>query len=222
MPITLPEEKAYELPPAGSHTGVCFRIADFGTQPGMYGAKRQISISWELPDEQMADGRPFTISRRYTLSSNRKSALRADVEGWLGRALTTRDFGKFDLSQLLGTTCLIGIKHETRDDGRTFGNITSVMKRPKAVPERLPCINQAVSFSLADRPFRQHEFEQLPEWMRTAIARAPEYELATTTKPQGQAQISTGTKRRLKEILADNPAPNPEPVVEDLDDEIPI
>src|SRR6516164_954247 len=143
MPITLPEEQFYELTPAGSHTAVCFRVADLGTQAGMYGPKPQSLISFELPDEQMADGRPFTISRRYTLSSNRKSALRADIEGWLGRVLTPSDFGRFDLSQLLGTTCLIGIKHETREDGRTFANVTSVMKRPKTVPERLSCNNEA-------------------------------------------------------------------------------
>ena len=115
MAITLPEEKSYELSPPGSHTAICFRVVDLGTQFGMYGPKRQILISWELPDEQMADGRPFTVSRRYTFSSNRKSALRADIEGWLGRVLTATDFGRFDLSQLLGSTCLVGIKHETRE-----------------------------------------------------------------------------------------------------------
>ena len=56
MPITLPEEQAYELAPAGSHTAVCLRVVDLGTQAGMYGPKRQILISWELPDDQMADG----------------------------------------------------------------------------------------------------------------------------------------------------------------------
>jgi len=218
MPITLPEEQSYELAPAGSHTAVCFRIVDLGTQPGMYGPKWQILITWELPDEQMADGRPFTISRRYTLSSNRKSALRADIEGWLGRVLTAADFGRFDLSQMLGTTCLIGIKHETREDGRTFANVTSVMKRGKAVSERLPCLNEAIALSLADRPFSQHEFEKLPQWLRDTIARSPEYEAAT--KPQ--VPISAGTKRRLKAILADSPAPRPKPVVEDLDDSIPF
>jgi hypothetical protein len=218
MPITLPEEQTYELAPAGSHTAVCIRVVDLGTQPGLYGPKWQILITWELQEEQMADGRPFTISRRYPLSSNRKSALRADVEGWLGRVLTAADFGRFDLSQLLGTTCIVGIKRETRDDGRTFANVTSVMKRPKGTPERLPCINEAVSLSLADRPFRQHEFERLPEWLRAVIQRAPEFEMAA--KPTERA-ISAGTKQRLKAILADNPAPKPEPVIDPLDDKIP-
>jgi hypothetical protein len=219
MPIVMPEEQTYELVPPGSHTAVCFRVVDCGTQPrGMYGPKWQVLISWETPDELMANGQPFTISRRYTLSSNRKSALRGDIEGWLGRVLTNADFGKFDLSELLGTTCIIGIKHETREDGRIFANVTSVMKRPKAVPERMPCINPAVAFSLADRPFREHEYDQLPQWLRDLIARSPEFEAATKPQPQ----VSAGTQKRLKAILADSPAPKSEPVVEPLDDAIPF
>ena len=215
MPITLPEEQAYELAPAGSHTAICFRVVDLGTQPGIYGPKWQILCSWELFDEPMVDGRPFTISRRYTLSSNRKAALRADTEGVLGRALTAADFGRFDLATLLGMTATVGVKHETRDDGRTFANITSIMKRPKAVAERLPCSNEAIAFSLADRPFREHEFEQLPQWLRDVIARSPEYEMAI----RPQAQVPVSTRKRLKAILADNPAPKLEPVPEPLDDD---
>jgi hypothetical protein len=214
----MPEEQSYELAPPGSHTAVCFRVVDLGTQAGMYGPKRQIQISWELPDELMRNGRPFEISRRYTLSSNRKSALRADIEGLLGRTLTSADCGRFDLSQLLGMTCLVGVKHETREDGRTFANVTSVMRRPKAVPERMPCTNEAFVFSLADRPFRQHEFEQLPQWLRDVVARSPEYAMAT--KPQAPA--SSGAQKQLKAILADSPAPKPEPAAGSLDDEIPF
>jgi hypothetical protein len=213
----MPEERSFELPPPGSHVAVCFRIVDLGTQTGQYGPRAQILFSWELPDELQADGRPFTISRRYGLSSGRKSSLRADVEGWLGRVLTGNDFGKFDLSTLLGTTCLIGIKHEVREDGRTFANVTSVMRRPKAVAERMPPSNEAVSLSLAERPFRRFEYEQLPEWVRNVIAQSPEYAAAIAPRPP----VIAATKQRLKGILADHPAPKPEPVVQPLDDELP-
>jgi len=215
----MPEEQSYELMPPGSHVATCFRICDVGTQPGQYGPKSQIVISWETPDELMADGRPFSISRRYTLSSGRKATLRDHVESWLGRVLTSADFGKFDLAQLLGTTCTIGIKHETKDDGRRIvANLTSVMKRPKGTPERLPCVNEAIVFSLADRPFREHDYEQLPRWLHDLVARSPEFEAAT--KPA--APISPATRQRMKAILADSPAPKPEPVAEPLDDSIPF
>jgi hypothetical protein len=218
MPIVLPEEQAYELPPAGSHTATCIRVVDLGTQSGVYGPKWQVLISWELRDEQMADGRPFTISRRYTFSGSRKSTLREHLEGWFGRVLTAADLGKFDLAQLLGSTCLIGIKHEIKEDGRTFANVTSVMKRPKAVPERLSCNNEPVAFSLTDRPLREDELQKLPQWVRDTVMRSPEYTEAI--KPQ--KGISTGTQQRLKGILADSPAPKPQPAVENLEDSIPF
>jgi len=217
MAIYMPEEKAFELLPAGSHVAVCYRVVDLGTQSGQYGPRPRVLFSWEVPDEPMADGRPFTISRPYTLSSSPKSSLRPDVEGWRGRGLTSSEFGHFDLSELLGTTCLIGIKHETRENGRTYANVVSVMRRPKAVAERMSPTNEAIGFSLADRPFRQFEYEQLPEWIRVTIAWSPEYAAAMAPQPQ----VSANVKRRLKSILADEPAPKPEPVADPLDDEIP-
>ena len=152
MPIYMPEERPRELPPPGAHTAVCFRVVDLGTQQTPYGTKRQIYIGWELPDERMGNGQPFTIGRYYTYSSDERATLRADIQGWLGRPLSNGDFGKFDLTSLLGATCLIGISHETKND-RTRAAIASVMRPNKGTPTRLPLINNAIMLSLNDRPF---------------------------------------------------------------------
>jgi hypothetical protein len=218
MPIIMPEERSYELPPPGSHTAICFRVIDLGTQQSTFGAKPQIMFSWELTDELMADGKPFGISRRYTFSANRKAALRQDVEGWLGRVLTGSDFGKLDLSELLGSACLIGVKHEMREDGRTFANVVSVMKRAKGVPERMSPTNEAVSFSLADRPFRQHDYDCLPSWLQEVIARSPEYREVIAASKQPTVSVKTAS-RKLRSIMADAPASKP--VENPLDDVIP-
>ena len=37
-----------------------------------------------FPTEQMSDGRPFTISKRYTWSTHEKATLRKDLEAWRG------------------------------------------------------------------------------------------------------------------------------------------
>src|SRR6516164_8022450 len=116
MPIYLPKEtESLILAPAGTHSAVCSRIVDLGTQSTTYGPKPQILISWELTDEAAVEERPFTVSRVYNLSVNRKSALRSDVEGWLGRTLAAADFGRFDLAELLGRTCTVSIRHDDRD-----------------------------------------------------------------------------------------------------------
>jgi len=125
MSIYMPEEKSFELPPAGAHIAVCNRVVDLGTQPS-FGPKHQILLSFEFPDELMSDGRPFSISRRYNYTSAANSTLRADIEGWLGRALTAKDFGKLDLTKMLGRTCTLGIKHQSRN-GRDYANIVSIM-----------------------------------------------------------------------------------------------
>lgn len=210
MPIIFPEEKPFELPPAGTHLAACFRIVDLGTQLGSFGPKPQLMISWELPDEQGPDGRPVTISRRYNLSSSTKSTLRSDLENWLGRILTTADFGQFNLSEMLGCSCLIGIKHEVRGD-RTYANVTSVMQPPKGTPPRLPLTNAGAAFSLSDRPFAYSDFNALPSWLQDLVKKSPEYGAATNVR-----QISA-TPQRLAAVLA--PAA---PAVDPLDDPIPF
>jgi hypothetical protein len=209
MPIYMPEEKTFELCPAGTHVGTCFRVVDLGTQNGSYGQQRQILISWELQDERMADGRPFTVGRRYNFSADRKSTLRTDVEGWLGRVLTAADFGQLNLGDLLGCTCTLGIKHN-RVGERTYANIVSVMQAPKGTPPRLSVINGAVSFSLDDRPFAYSDFDALPQWLQDVIRKSPEYQRATNVRQQ------TGTTaQRLAAVLGSPP-------INQFNDEIPL
>jgi hypothetical protein len=131
----------------------------------------------------MADGRPFAISRRYGLSTDKRSNFRTDLEGMLGRPLTSEDFGKLDLGSLLGLAALLQVKHEVRET-RTFVNITGVMAPPKGTPARLSA-NGAICFSF--EPFDRHAFEALPTWLQDIVRRSPEYLTAT------RAKTGTGT-----------------------------
>jgi hypothetical protein len=211
MAIYLPEEKQFETCPAGSHVATCYRIIDLGTQQSGFGAKHQLQFSWELPDERMENGQPFSISKKYNFTSNKKSSLRADIEDWLGRALTTHDFGAFDLGELLGAVCLIGIKHTTSPDGsRTYANVTSVMSPPKGTPARASLIYQGIVFSLSERPFAQRDFDSLPQWQQDVIKTSPEYRDAVTPPAQ----------RRLAAVPKPKPDAEPKPD-NDLDVEIP-
>jgi hypothetical protein len=192
MSMRLPEEKTYEMLPAGTHLAVCNRVVDLGTQETTFGSKRQILLAWETTDERMADGRPFAVSRRYVLSSDRRSNFRADLEGMLGRPLVSEDFGKFDPSELLGLAALLQIKHDVREN-RTFVNVTNVMAPPKGTPARLSA-NGAICFSF--EPFDRNTFEALPVWVQNIIQRSPEYLAAT------RANNGTGTTaQRLRAAL---------------------
>src|SRR5215469_18163395 len=138
MTIVLPDLKQRELVPAGTHLGICTTIADLGTQAGPYGSKRQLYIAWELPDELRSDGKPFVIGKFYTLSSDPKATLRQDIESWEGRPLTQADFGKFDISTRVGSTCMLGIAHKTNDNGGApRAVVASVLRAPKGTPARM-------------------------------------------------------------------------------------
>jgi hypothetical protein len=180
----MPELKERELVPAGAHTAVCITVADLGTQQGPYGSKRQLYISWELPDELRSDGKPFVVGKFYTLSSDPKATLRADIEGWEGRPLTKADFGKLDIGSRVGTTCILGIAHKSTDDASPpRAVIASVMRPPKGTPTRMSPPTGAVVLSLAQRPFDHAAYEALPEWLRAIVAKSPEYTVAINAQP---------------------------------------
>jgi hypothetical protein len=216
MPITLPEEKQRELPPSGTHGAVCSLVADLGTQPGgKYPARRQVLLSFELTDEARVDGNPFVVSRTFGFSSTAGSHLRAFLESWFGRSLTADDFGKMDLAERLGATCMLGIMHETRDDGRIFANISSVMAPAKGTPTRLPPRGPAMSFSLSDRPFDRETFEALPEWIRQKIAASPEYK-DIINPAASLVSVEERLRARLASSASAPASPNPAEQLRDV------
>ena len=67
----------------GTHPARCVRLIDIGTQHGEYQgkatARKQIIVSWELPNELMDDGRPFIAGKRFSVAD-----ITAGVAAWLG------------------------------------------------------------------------------------------------------------------------------------------
>ena len=172
---------SYTPPPAGSHVAICYRVIDLGTQKtewqGKMKLQRKVMLSWELPDELMEDGRPFTISQRYTFSSHEKSRFRHDLESWRGAPFKDSDFGPggFHVGKLLRVPCILTIVHESKD-GKTFANIKGVAKMPKGMTVA-PLTNPETFFSLSD--FSPDVFSKLPERLQETIKASPEYAQAT-------------------------------------------
>jgi hypothetical protein len=189
--MRLPEEKIYEMLPTGTHLAVCNRIVDLGTQDTAFGSKHQILLGWETAEEKMSDGRPFAISRRYVLSTDRRSNFRAALEAMLQRSLTPEDFGKLDLETLLGLAALLHVRHDVRE-ARTFVNVANVMPPPKGTPPRA---SDGICFSF--EPFDRNAFEALPVWVQDLIRRSPEY-LAATRADAGTGSIGKRLHAALK------------------------
>lgn len=122
----------YTPAPAGVHQAVCCDVVDLGIiESEWQGQKKRahkVRIVWQL-DATMADGRPYTVSSRYTLSLHEKARLRADLQSWRGRAFSAEELQRFDLENLIGAGCLLNVMHEGRA-GKTYANVTAIMPLP--------------------------------------------------------------------------------------------
>lgn len=194
-------------PPAGTHLAVCYRVIDLGTQQVEFQGQRKmqhkIMLSWELPEELMEDGKPFTVHQRYTYSSNEKARLRQDLEAWRGAKFQDSDFGPggFDIKRVIGVGCNLTILHNNKD-GRTYANITAISKLRKG--DKAPAlINTPTYLDLSN--FDQVAFDSLSEGLKAVIAKSPEY--AEAMRPN---------------MSEANPPPHSGNGREDIEEEIPF
>jgi hypothetical protein len=126
--------------PAGTHSAVCVDVIDLGvievTYMNVTQLKHKIFIVWQI-DENLDDGKPFLVRRRYTCSLHEKANLRRDLESWRGRGFSDKELQAFDLEMLISVPCLLNVIHATRN-GSTFANVASVMRLPKGMTAPAP------------------------------------------------------------------------------------
>lgn len=166
----------FEAAPAGVHIARLWRIVDLGTQTtdyqGKQTASRKLLLSFELlGDDRMSDGRPFTISRRFTASLSDKAALRAFIEQWRGRRFTDAELAEgFDVARLLGQYGLLNLT-ETERNGNAYTNIASISPLPKGMPKP-EGVNAPVMFDLSNPDW--NVFDGLSERLKEHIAASPD------------------------------------------------
>jgi len=119
--------------PQGLHVAVCCDVWDIVTEERSQqwggGLRDVVRLVWEI-DEIGPDGKPFTISQKYTASLHEKARLRHDLESWRGRAFTEEELHGFDLEKVLGVNCQINVVHATKDK-KTYANIASIVPLAK-------------------------------------------------------------------------------------------
>lgn len=168
-------ERTFELAPAGAFAARCFRVIDLGTQTltikGETKMAHQCLIGWEL-SKQMADGRPFTINEKYTVSLHEKAKLRTVLESWRGRKFTEAERKGFDLKNILGKVCFVNIVHADKGD-KAYANIASVMPVPDGMTSP-PAHNEQIYFSIND--WDESVFQKIPKFYQELIKKSPEFE----------------------------------------------
>lgn len=183
-------------PPAGVFPAICYRFIDLGTQQSNYQGQtkmqHKVMLSWEITDadEKMEDGKPWTISQRYTWSMSDKATLRKTLESWRGKPFEESDFGDggFDTKNLIGAPCLLSIMRVEKD-GKTFANISSVTKLPKQMPPGT-LTNDKVYFALDD--FDAGTLAKLSDSLQTIIKASPEYQSLGKPQDNGYHAPSSG------------------------------
>ena len=167
-----------EAIPEGVYSAICTRLVDLGDQYNkMFGSTaRKIMICWEIPavtididDVPM----PKMISREFTLSLGKKSALRPFLESWRGKAFTDTDLTGFDLKNILGKSCQIQIIHNEAG----YERISSVMAMPTGSADINPA-TELLYFDLSDVNCMD-VFALLPAWMQNKVKESPQFQNLT-------------------------------------------
>jgi len=182
----------FEQAPIGSHVARCIKIIDIGTHKGEYQGqatiKRQVIISWELPNELMTKGdyagKPFTVSKFYTASLNEKSTLRKDLSNWRGRDFTEQELLGFDSKNILGKPCMVSVIHSDKGKAKVAG----VMALPKGMTVS-DQVNESVFFSLDE--FDQTTFDALSDGYKKLIQASPEYQNRDVNADGGFADLES-------------------------------
>jgi hypothetical protein len=131
--IAKSQNEDFERPSNGLVHAVCVFVEDIGTHKGSYQGKETIRhqcvICFELAEKMKRGeyaGRPFMLSKFYTVSLGKKANLAKDLESWFGKEIPAETRAKgFDLKTLVGRNCTLNIITKTKQDGEyaTIGGI---------------------------------------------------------------------------------------------------
>ena len=122
----------FELCPTGNIQAVCAFVEDVGHEHSDLNSTwtHKVVILWELA-EKMRDGRPFMLSKSYTISLHEKASLRKELASWRGKDFTPAELDGFDLEKLLNVNCLLNVvAYKKRDgsEGRKIASVSPIIK----------------------------------------------------------------------------------------------
>lgn len=152
-------------PPVGVHPALCIDVIDLGVvktpfkdeKTGADKYAHQIQIVWVAHCENehgevllRDDGKPFRLSKFYTLSLNERSNLRKDLDSWRGKSFTDEELAEgFDVEKLLGVQCNLNlVEKKKKGSDKTQVVVENVLPKNR----RDPAIDQPEYTREKDRP----------------------------------------------------------------------
>lgn len=170
-----------ELIEPGNYTARCYKMIQVGTVDenvmGVIKSQHKVRIGWELPTElkvfDKAKGeQPLVVEQEYTLSMYDKSNLRKMLESWRGKGFTEKEAESFDITKLIGKSCMLNIIHKISKSGNPYELIAGVTSLPKEIicPQQ---VNKTMILSFDN--FDQTVFNSLPDFVKQKIQSSAEY-----------------------------------------------
>ena len=224
------DSKEFEALPEGQHIGVCYKIIDQGSRNETYPRdaepnsdntkkRKTLNVTWEIPEQKMADGRPMSISKTYTASLNENATLYKDLVTWRGKSFTKEELDGFDLDKMIGAPANLEIEHV---DGRA--RVKAIFKPDEF--KKTETINAGIIFDLdvyceefsGDSTEKTKAmcdiFDSLPEWQQNLLEES--FELKGAKESGTSFETSEPTSSGLADLAKD------EPVKEVTEDDIPF
>ena len=219
----------YESLKPGRYQAICYKIVDVGTRMESFkgGPEKKrtlVYLYWEVTHIQMgndgeefwdeitmSDGRPFSISKKYTASLNENATLHLDLKSWRGKPFTAEQLKSFDIENLLGKTCELEVIGYQKQDGSQGVAVESVYK-PDGGVKNVSTINDKEAFDLdlykleftgkscPDSKRMLDIYYDLPDWMKDLIDNSIEMQsvdwdkFAAGSKPIEPGGLSDLTK----------------------------
>lgn len=207
-----------ELIPANNYVARCIGMIHIGTIEeviqGQVKKLDKVRITWELPYELKTFDKdkgeqPLVFSSEFTLSLSDKANLRKMLESWRGKPFTAEEAESFDITKLIGKTCMLNIIHEAskKDPTRIFEKLSSIAAVPKGttVPAQ---INPTRILSYDDFDFDY--FNSLPDFIKEKMQKSDQY------------KAMMEAKKTPPPVEAKAPAVTDAEVISDDDDDLPF
>lgn len=182
---------------AGNYPARCYQMIHIGHIEEVVLGKpkvlNKVRLTWELPTEmkEWKEGegeKPAIISKDFTLSMNEKATLRKYLASWRGKDFTEKEAEAFDVTRLLGVSCLVNVIHKQSKDGsKTYAEIGSISPLPKGMvcPEQ---INPSSALSYDSFDFAL--FEGLPEFIKDKVKASEEFK--AMSQPHATQAVTAG------------------------------
>lgn len=179
IPVSMPEpSKDFKQLEPGTYAAVCDMVVNIGVQQFEFQDEvkniEQLYLRFEIPSERLEytdkegheQNKPMVIGTILTNSLHEKAKLRHFLDSWRGKAFTESELQQFDLSTILGKSCILTVVKRTGNNGKTYANIAGIGRLMKGVAEP-----KAENTLIGYHPEFQREQESLlPQWIKEKIA----------------------------------------------------